>query len=75
MKYKRFIDIHLMFELGLPKKNSRTLEIGLAEFAKYENELNKYYFDYHFGGFCAEGFSVEFNKDGSLVSTDQIWIS
>lgn len=77
LEFKRFISVHTLFDgLRLPtKENSRILEIGYPQFAKFENQTNFYYFDYHFGGFCAEGFSVEFNKIDEVVNKTGIWIS
>lgn len=77
LDYKRFVSVHTLFErLTFPRKeNSRTLETGLAQFAKYVNQPNVYYYDYEFGGFCAAGFRVEFDDDGKVISNEQIWIS
>lgn len=77
MEFKRFISVHRAFEgLRFPtKENSRILEIGFAQFAKFQNSSNSYYFDYAFGGFCAAGFTVEFDESGKFINKNQIWIS
>jgi hypothetical protein len=77
LAFKRYVSVHSLFEgIGLPtREQSRILKVGIAQFAKYENQANKYYFDYHFGGFCAAGFEAEFNEFGELKNIGQIWIS
>lgn len=76
MEYKRFMSVHSLFEgLTIPRKSNRVFEIGLSEFAKYENTNNQFYCSFQFGGLFGRGYKYYFDESNKLIRKIDVWVS